>query len=188
MRIAMIVAQGRNRVIGRNGALPWRVPVDTRYFVAQTAGKPMIMGRKTWKSLKRETAGAGLPGRPSLIVTRRRDWHCGAAPFASVAAWTARTPGTADVVPTLDAAFATAALQAAVLGVEEIMVIGGGEIYAAALPHADRVYLTDIDLEPEGETLFPVLDPAQWRRTSCTAHGPDGDAPGLRFLIYDRRR
>ena len=161
MRIALIAAVARNGVIGRGGSLPWRIPADLHYFKATTMGKPMIMGRRTFQSI-----GKALPGRASIVVTRRAD-------FAA---------DDVDVAADLDQALTIAARH----GGDEVVVIGGGEIYAAALPRADRIYLTEVHIDAEGDVHFPALDRAQWRELSRDDHPADGDTPAFSFVVLER--
>ena len=161
MRIALIAAVARNGVIGRGGSLPWRIPADLQYFKATTMGKPMIMGRRTFQSI-----GKALPGRASIVVTRRAD-------FAA---------DDVDVAADLDQALTIAARH----GGDEVVVIGGGEIYAAALPRADRIYLTEVHIDAEGDVHFPALDRAQWRELSRDDHPADGDSPAYSFVVLER--
>jgi len=145
MRTALIVAMSRNRVIGRNNALPWYLPEDLRYFKQVTYGKPIIMGRKTQESI-----GRPLPGRQNLVVTRDPDWHREGV----------------TVVHSLDEALTQAEAQAFIDGVEERVVIGGSQIYAEALPLANRLYMTEVHAEVEGDTFFPEVDWDQWHEVS----------------------
>ncbi len=163
--IALVVAVARNGVIGREGGLPWHISSDLKRFKAITMGKPVIMGRKTWESLPKKP----LPGRHNIVITRQRGYE---APGASVVAGV------------------EAALQLARSGKpEEIAVIGGGEIYRKFLPLADRVYLTEVDLDVEGDIFFPELPPAEWRQSSreVFARGPN-DTAGFVLRVLDRRR
>ncbi|MBN9062220.1 MAG: hypothetical protein BGP06_09175 [Rhizobiales bacterium 65-9] len=141
--IVMIAAMGRNRVIGRDNGMPWRLPSDLKRFRRLTIGKPIIMGRKTFLSI-----GKPLPGRESVVVTRDQA-------FAA--------PEGVHVVRTLQEALDVAARRAAALGVNEIVSGGGGEIYAQMIGMADRLHITEIDAEPEGDALFPAIDPAIFR-------------------------
>ena len=162
MRISLIAAVAENGVIGREGGLPWRIPEDLKFFKATTLGKPVIMGRKTYVSI-----GKPLPGRLNIVLTRDRTWH---APGVSVA-------------HDLDRALRIAQES----GADEAMIIGGADIYEAALPRANRIYLTRIAREFEGDALFPYFDPAEWTeiaRTEKTA----GDVPfDYHFLTLERR-
>ena len=133
--ISLIVAASTNGVIGRGGALPWHLSDDLRRFKAITMGKPIVMGRKTYESI-----GRPLPGRQNIVITTQPD-------FAAAGC---------DVVGSPDDAKLAAG------DAEEVLVIGGGEIYRLFLPHADRVYLTRVEVELEGDAHFPVLDPAVW--------------------------
>lgn len=160
-RISIIVAVGRNGVIGREGALPWRLPEDLKRFKALTMGHVMIMGRKTYESI-----GRLLPGRRSVIVSRQVGY---AVEGATVATSLAEAIAAAGEVP-------------------EVFVIGGGEIYLAALPSAHRLLVTEVDASPEGDAFFPAVDTTVWRETARVAHGPGmtPDAPGFAFVDYDR--
>lgn len=161
-RISLVVAVSRNGVIGRDGGLPWHISTDLKRFKEITMGKPMIMGRKTWDSLPKKP----LPGRHNIVITRQKGF---AATGATVVG---------------DAA---AALVAAG-GVEEVAIIGGGEIYAMFLPLAHRLYLTEVALDVDGDTRFPAIDPAQWREVSREgfAQGPR-DSAAFTLRILDRR-
>lgn len=161
-RISIVVARARNGVIGAGGRLPWSLPADLRHFRGVTMGKPVIMGRRTWESL-----GRALPGRRNIVVTRQRGY---AAPGAEVA-------------PSWEAALALAG------AVPEIMVIGGADLYRAALPHADRILLTEVDADVEGDVVFPELDRAAWvevAREWCNAD--ERHAWAYAFVTLDRVR
>lgn len=159
MILSLIVAVADNGVIGHNGDLPWRIPGDMKFFKATTMGKPIVMGRKTWESL-----GRALPGRENIVVTRSAGFDA---------------PG-ASVVESLDAALAL------VSDADEVMVIGGAEIYALALPHVARIYLTQVHAAPDGDTHFPDLQAADWRELAREDHAPEGDAPGYSFVTLER--
>ena len=147
--ISLVVAMADNGVIGKGGTLPWRIPDDMRRFKALTIGKPCIMGRKTWESLPKRP----LPDRANIVVTRDPDF---------------RAEG-ATVAHSLDEAFALAGEAA------EICVIGGVEIYRAALPHATLVHLTQVHGELDGDTRMPLFDRSLWRETAREDHqAPDG--------------
>jgi dihydrofolate reductase len=166
--LCLIVAAARNGVIGRGGGLPWRIPSDLRTFRRLTLGKPVIMGRRTFQSI-----GRPLDGRDNIVVTRDPAFSA---------------PGV-EAVRALPAAIAIAERHAARRGAEEIMVIGGAEIYAEALPLADRIYLTEVQGEPEGETTFPHLDPAAWQEVRREALPPDPrDEYDCVLRIMERRR
>jgi dihydrofolate reductase len=165
-KIAFIVAVAENGVIGRDGKLPWHVPSDLKTFKRLTLGKPMIMGRKTFESI-----GKPLPGRDNIVVTRDTAFK-----FEGV-----------EVAATLDDALAIARGKAAERGIDEIMVIGGAQIFAALLPQAERIYLTRIHARPAGETTFPDPDPAVWREVSRTPVPPDPrDEASATLLILER--
>jgi dihydrofolate reductase len=160
-RVAFVVAVSRNGVIGRDGGLPWHISTDLKRFKAITMGKPVIMGRKTWESLPKKP----LPGRPNIVITRQKNY---------------RAEG-AIVVSDIPSALAAAGR------VEEVCVIGGGEIFNMFLPQTNRIYLTEVDLEVDGDTFFPPLDPAQWTETTREIHprGPN-DSAGFVLRVLDR--
>lgn len=161
MRIALIAAVARNGVIGRGGALPWRLPDELGWFKERTLGKPVIMGRRTWESLR-----GALPGRLNVVVTRNENY---VARGALVAA-------------SLDDALARCA------GAEEAVVIGGRDLYEAALPRADRLYLTHVEAEVDGDTRFPEVDLEQWIAVESRAHAADErHAFAFRMVVYERR-
>jgi dihydrofolate reductase len=143
--IVLVVARARNGVIGANGALPWRLKSDMAHFRATTMGKPVVMGRKTWDSLK-----GPLKGRDNIVVTRN-------AAFRAEGAWSCAS---------VDAALAFAQARAASRGASEVCIIGGADLYAATLPVADRICVTEVDAEVAGDAHFPPLDPAHWRETA----------------------
>lgn len=158
--LALIVAVAANGVIGRDNALPWRIPEDLKWFKRNTLGKPVIMGRKTWDSI-----GRPLPGRPNIVVTRQGDWRADGA----------------YAVHSVDDALALAARLAP--EAPELMVIGGSALFAEALPRAYRFYLTEIARAYEGDTWFPAFDRAGWREASREHH--DGD-PAFDFVVLER--
>ena len=155
----------RNRVIGRNGELPWQLPADLRHFKSVTMGKPIIMGRKTFESI-----GRPLPGRKNIVVTRRTNFISDGVLISN----------------NLTAAIALGKAIASEDNVDEIMVIGGGEIYAKALSDADRLYLTEVHADIDGDTFFPALDRGLWREKSRNSHAADGDKPGFDFILLER--
>lgn len=167
VRISQIVAVARNGVIGRAGALPWRVPSDLRTFKRLTMGKPIVMGRKTFESI-----GKPLPGRPNIVITRQPNW---AAAGVHVA----------QTVPDAIAVARDIAVQSAC---DEVMIIGGAEIYRASRDLSDRIYLTRIDAAPDGDTWFDPLDPDTWSRASVEPlpQGPK-DEFAATLEIYDRK-
>lgn len=152
-RISLVVAHSRNRVIGREGQLPWRLSADLKRFKQLTMGHHLLMGRKTLESIERI-----LPGRTSLVLTRQADYR---PPAGCEAAVQVGDLGTALAIT-------------AQTGDDELFVIGGGEIYRLALPQADRIHLTLVDAEVAGDTTFPVLDPARWSLSSEERHPADG--------------
>ena len=166
-RIALVVAVAENGIIGRGGKLPWKLPSDLRCFRKLTLGKPMIMGRKTYESI-----GRPLDGRDTIVVTRRPDF---AAPGVHVAA-------------SLEEAIALAQSLAARRGADEVMVIGGENIFRLALPRAQRIYLTLVHGTPAGDTRFTIPDAATWRETAREAmrQGP-GDEYPADFIVLDRQ-
>jgi len=166
MRIALIVAMSRNRVIGRNNKLPWYLPEDLKYFKRVTVGKPIIMGRKTFESI-----GRPLPGRLNIVVTRNAEWSAEGV----------------TAVTDLDQAFARAEAQATIDGVDEVMVIGGGHIYEAVLPRADRLYLTQVHAEVAGDAWFPVVDWDQWEEVSREDYSGNEKNPyDYSLVVFDR--
>jgi dihydrofolate reductase len=162
------VARARNGVIGRGGALPWRLKSDLALFKATTLGKPVIMGRKTWDSLPRRP----LPGRFNLVLSRDGSFE----------------PQGAVVCERFDEAVSMAREQAAEDGAEEVCVIGGAALFGLALPRAQRLYLTEVDAEPEGDVLMPAVDEADWREVRREPHpaGPDDDYAFV-FRVLERR-
>lgn len=155
-RVTIIVARARNGVIGHRNALPWHLPEDLRHFKAVTTGHAIVMGRKTFESI-----GRALPGRRSIVVTRDPHWRhegCERAASLSEAIAIAARPG-AD----------------ASIGIDEVFVIGGAQLYREALPRADRLIVTEIELEPEGDAHFAAPGPPQWalqaRREMVSAGG-----------------
>lgn len=151
MKISLICAVAANGVIGNAGTMPWHLPGDLKHFKALTLGKPMIMGRKTFESLP-----GVLPGRPHIIISRRP--QTGLEPPCYGATSLAEA---LEIAATLLASADLEELE------KEAMIIGGGEIYALALECANTLYLTEIELKPEGDTFFPPLDD-QWQETSRT--------------------
>ena len=144
-KIALVLARAENGVIGSGGGLPWHIPEELKYFKRVTMGKPLIMGRKTFQSI-----GRPLPGRPNIVITRDRGYD-------AEGVW---------VVHSLEEALARGQALAAKDRAEEIMVIGGAEIYNQALPMADRIYLTEVHLAPSGDAFFSLPDPQEWREAS----------------------
>ena len=146
-RLSLIVAMSRNRVIGARGAIPWHLPNELKRFKKITMGHHIIMGRKTWESIARP-----LPGRTSVIVTRQTGYHA---------------PG-AVIAHSLDEAIRRCGDD------EEVFVIGGAELYAEALPRANRLYMTLVDAEIEGDTSMPEFDGRTWREIESESFPADG--------------
>ncbi|MCE8020497.1 dihydrofolate reductase [Halomonas sp. MCCC 1A11036] len=164
--VAMIAAVARNGVIGIDNKLPWHLPEDLKFFKRMTQAKPLIMGRKTFASI-----GRPLPGRLNIVVTRDESFqHDGVR-----------------VCHDLESALFLADQQATIDAAEEIMVMGGGEIYAQALPHASRIYLTEVEVEVEGDARFPELDQREWREVQRVSGSPKPGQPDYSFVEYRRR-
>lgn len=165
--IAVVVARARNGVIGRDGALPWRLKSDMALFKASTLGKPVVMGRKTWDSLPRKP----LPGRLNIVLTRDKSFEADGAVACE----------------SFEEALEIAREQAREDGVDEICVIGGAALIALALPRAKRIYLTEVDAEPEGDVHMPALDESRWTETRRERFeaGPD-DQHAFAFRVLER--
>ena len=160
-RISLIVAMGKNRVIGANGRIPWHLPNELKLFKTLTMGHHIVMGRKTYESINRL-----LPGRTTVIVTRQPDYS---------------VPG-AIVAHSIEEALA------ACRDDDEIVVIGGADLFRETLPVADRLYLTVVDAEPEGDVFMPEIDMSRWRETSAQWFDSDEKhAHAYRFAVYDRK-
>lgn len=157
--LAMIVAMGRNRVIGRDGALPWHLPADLKWFKQKTLGHAVIMGRRTWDSV-----GKPLPGRRCIILSRSMS----------------HPPVGAELVRTLEEAFDLCRDD------PEPFIVGGGEVYRLALPFAGRIYLTLVDLDPAGDATFPPLGP-EWVVTWRQRHPADArHRSDFEFQVLER--
>jgi dihydrofolate reductase len=168
-RIVLVVAVAENGVIGQGGRLPWRLKSEMRHFRDVTWGKPVVVGRKTYESFARKP----LPGRTNIVVSRDR---------------TLTIPGalvTSSVGAALDAARGDALRR----GVGDISVVGGADIYAQTIANADRLVVTRVKLQPEGDTTFPPIDPKVWREVERTDHaaGPDDEA-GYSIHVYERQQ
>jgi dihydrofolate reductase len=161
VEISFIWAMTRNRVIGRDNDLPWKLPRDMKFFMATTVGHPVIMGRRTYESMS-----GPLPRRTNIVVTRNPDFHA---------------EGTI-VVSDLASALAEAQRQCQRDGVDETFVIGGAEIYRQAIDQATRLYVTRIDAELEGDTFFPEIDWSRWRCVRSEAF-PADDRHAYPFAI-----
>ena len=164
--LSVIVAAAENGVIGRDNALPWQLPEDLRYFRRVTMGRPLVMGRRTFESI-----GRPLPGRTNIVISRNPRF----------------TAEGTRVVASLDDALQLARDIALADGVDELMVIGGAEIYAQAIPRADRLYLTLVHAAVEGDAFLPPIDWREWRETGRERHRGSGDNPhDYSFLVYER--
>ena len=160
-RLTLIVARARNGVIGKDNAMPWKIPGEQAYFKRVTMGHPIVMGRKTWESI-----GRPLPGRRSIVVTRDRT-------YLAAGSRTRRKPRRS---------IGNSQRRAGVF------VIGGAQLYAAALPRADRLLITEIDHDFDGDTTFPAPDPARWRETARDHHAATPERPfGVDYVEYTRR-
>ena len=164
MRISLIVAMAKNRVIGNNNEMPWHLPADFAYFKKITIGHPVIMGRKTFESI-----GRPLPGRRNIVVSRNPVFRA-------------------------DGAEVAASLQQAINACDnqtecnEIFVIGGATLYAEALARVDRIYLTEVDAAPDGDTLFPALDKNQWREIARERREADEkNVHAMEFVALERK-
>ena len=166
--LALVVARARNGVIGRDGDLPWRLRSDLQRFKAVTMGKPCIMGRRTWESLPLKP----LPGRLNLVLSKDESFEAKGA----------------LVCTTLDEAVEFARETAQEDGVDEICVIGGTALFETALPRAKRLYLTEVEAEPEGDAVFPAFDEGAWVEVSSEAvSAGEKDDHDFVFRVLERR-
>ena len=161
-KIAMVMAMDKNKLIGKNNDMPWKIPGEQLYFKKVTLGKPVIMGRKTFESI-----GRALPGRQNIVVTRNNQWQ---------------SDGVDAVTSVQDAI--ELAKQA---DTEEVMVIGGAAICEVAMPLTDRLYLTVIDNEYEGDTWLESYVPAQWQEVSRDDIAAADGSPAFSYLVLERR-
>ena len=159
MTVTLIAAVASNGVIGAANDLPWRIPGEQRRFKELTWGHPIVMGRKTFESI-----GRTLPGRTSIVVTRSPSW----------------TPPGGPTDTVLVAAGVDEALEIAAGISSDVFVIGGGEIYTATIDHADRLEITEVGLEPEGDAFFPAIDGAVWQEKARDPH------EGFAYVTYER--
>jgi dihydrofolate reductase len=168
MEVVLIVAVADNGVIGANGAIPWRLKSDMQRLKAMTIGKPVVMGRKTFMSLRRP-----LAGRTNIVLTRDGSFRAGGA----------------VVTNSFDAARAIALGDALRRSVSEIAVIGGAEVYAQWIDVADRLEVTEVHVRPEGDTHFAAIDPAKWQEAARVRNpaGPD-DSAAFSYVTYRRRQ
>ncbi len=160
--LAVVAARARNGVIGREGGLPWRLKSDMAVFKASTLGKPVIMGRKTWDSLQKQP----LPGRTNIVLSRDGRFE----------------PKGALVCERLDEALSIAREQAREDGADEVCVIGGEAVFALTLPKAKRLYLTEVDVEVDGDARFPAFDESAWTEVRREA-SPAGEADDHPFVF-----
>ena len=168
MKLSMIVATAQNRVIGRDNALPWYLPNDLKYFKQTTLGKPVIMGRKTYESI-----GKPLPGRTNIVITRQTDY----------------LPEGVKVVHSVAEARDLAESVCLIDGQEEAMIMGGAEIYTLALPDADRLHLTEVPADVDGDAYFPEYDKTEWQEISREDFNAEGPNPyNYSFVVYDKKR
>lgn len=168
IKIAMIVGVAENGVIGSEQSIPWRVPSDMAFFKKTTMGKPVVMGRKQY-----ETVGRPLPGRTNIVITRQRGYQ----------------PEGVLVFHDVEAALAQAQTIATADGVDEIMIIGGGELYAQLIGRADRLYVSHIDLAPDGDVRFPAIAAADWVVVDLPEVAPSPkDEATYRVKVYERRQ
>ena len=152
-QVTLIAAVGRNGVIGADNDMPWHLPEDFAFFKRTTMGHPMVMGRKTFDSI-----GRVLPGRRTIVVTRQQDWSH----------------------PDVETAHSLTEALALAGPASEVFVCGGGQVYAEAMPYAQRLLITEVDQSPEGDVTFPRIDPEQWRETSRE------DRDGFSWVTYER--
>jgi dihydrofolate reductase len=164
MKISLIVAVSRNGAIGLNNQLPWYLPEDLKYFKSVTMGKPLIMGRKTFDSI-----GRPLPGRANIVLTRDPQW----------------TSDGVEVVQSVEQALLAGEIACEAADVDEIMVIGGEQIYRMTLDLADRIYLTQVDTDVEGDAFFPDIDLNNWSQTRVKLPEIIDKHP-YQFLVLDR--
>jgi dihydrofolate reductase len=171
IRVVLVAAVAENGVIGREGRLPWRLKSELQHFRALTWGKPVLMGRRTYLSIAARYRP--LAGRTNVVVSRKADFT---------------TPG-AVVAPALGVGLAVARADALRRGTDTIMVAGGADIYAQAMPFADDIALTLVHCHPLGDTVFPVIDPQLWREISRVERpaGPD-DSVAFAYVCYKRQR
>ncbi|MEP0941814.1 MAG: dihydrofolate reductase [Rhizobiaceae bacterium] len=167
-RISIVVAVAENDVIGFDGDMPWQLSTDLKRFKALTIGKPMIMGRKTFAAI-----GSALPGRTSIVVTRDTNWQAeGVVPVHS-----------------LETAVSLAQEVAKSSGVDEVCIVGGGNIYLQSIDLADVIHLTRVHATPAGDTVFPSIDPAIWLEVN-REEVPAGekDTAETTYIVYERRQ
>jgi dihydrofolate reductase len=161
--VSLVIARATNGVIGQRGQIPWRIPADLKHFKAVTMGKPCIMGRKTWDSLPRKP----LPGRTNIVLTRDENF----------------CEERAVVVHALEEALARAEAESPA----EVAVIGGADVYLAALPRAVRIHLTEVHGEFEGDVHLPEFNPLKWKEVAREDHAANETGVAFSFVILERR-
>ena len=164
--LALIAAVAENGCIGIDNKLPWYLPDDLRYFKAVTSGKPVIMGRSTFESL-----GRPLPNRTNIVITRNPGYAA---------------PEGVRVVHSLDEAIRVGEAVAHIAGNDEVVIIGGAQIYAEALPRVQRMCLTEVKKTVAGDAFFPAFDRAQWHEVSSESHHYEPARTDYRFVVYER--
>lgn len=164
--VSMIVAMANNRVIGVNNQLPWHLPADLKHFKATTLGKPIVMGRKTWESI-----GRPLPGRKNIVISRQATYRAAGA----------------EVVASVADGLALARKHAVDEGVAEIIVIGGEAIYRSALEEAQKIYLTEVDTQLDGDAWFPELPSGEWQEVGRECY-PVTNTVGLPYCFVTLER
>ncbi|HVL09627.1 MAG TPA: dihydrofolate reductase [Burkholderiaceae bacterium] len=158
--LTLIVAKSRNHVIGRDNTLPWRLPEDLAHFRRTTMGAPILMGRKTYDSI-----GRPLPGRRNIVISRNQDL----------------------VIEGCEVAHSLEDAQLMCMGTEEIFLVGGAQLYAEALPSADRLIVTEVDIDIDGDAFFPPIDPTVWRETARETHqAAPPNTFSFAFVTYER--
>lgn len=168
VKIAMIAGVAENGVIGNDQTIPWRVPSDMAFFKRMTTGKPIVMGRKQF-----DTVGRPLPNRTNIVVTRQQGYQ----------------PDGVLVFHDLDVAVQKAIAVAEADGIDEIMIIGGGNLYAQLMDRADRLYISHIDLSPQGDVVFPTIVEADWVVVDLPEITPSPkDEATYRVKVYERRQ
>ncbi|MEA3012031.1 MAG: dihydrofolate reductase [Sphingomonadales bacterium] len=160
-KLVLVVAAARNGIIGKGGRLPWHIPEDLKHFRRITMGKPILMGRKTFESI-----GHPLPGRRNLVLTRNKEWAAAGV----------------ETVSSLDEAIALTN------GVDQLMIIGGEQLYRASLPHADRIELTEVDYDFDGDTYFPIIPHKEWIRIQETPSFSRTEGVPVNFVTLESRR
>lgn len=163
--VSMIVAMAKNRVIGKGNALPWKLSGDMKFFKQTTMGKPVIMGRKTFESI-----GKALPGRANLVLTRDPDFEVEGV----------------EHVEDIKVALKAGRMVAEITGTNEVVVIGGTQVYESFLPEADRIYLTEVDLDVDGDAHFPELDDS-WKEVERSEPRTD-EKSGVKYSFVTLER